>query len=370
MKIILESERHIGKNPFDFLSTKFIPNGWWVSIGYINDHEISWGPKTRKSNIKDNDLQLTQYIESLPEGKFKQALIDFQNSPKYQSALETGKTAPFNIEGDVHIIKIGRFRVNWRNPDSFAKINAARNDAEQRIRAKHGFGKDEDSYPEDDWRRKYNGVGTRPISQHHGKQGNPYKAIGNSGFYAHIDNPDKISLRQISNPKASDDPIWLFIDADGNVEYLDYKLMAWLSYAYKGKRVKEEIKEISQEEQDFLNDLKTIKYNPEMTMLLDNILYLTGTTIDSNKQKEPFTWLNDDRIKELYPYIKVDELNKIIQKCIKKSTIETANMNKVMTTTNIDESLRKRNTKNIKQYNKLYESIMKDVSKIIKQKLR
>ena len=77
MKIILESERHIGKNPFDFLSKNIIPNGSFVSIGYVNDHDFSFGPRTQKKNIQKNDAQLTAYIEQLPESKFKQALIDF-----------------------------------------------------------------------------------------------------------------------------------------------------------------------------------------------------------------------------------------------------------------------------------------------------
>ena len=82
--MILESERHIGNNPFDFLSKNVIPDGSFVSIGYVNDHEISWGPRTRKSINPTNDAKLTEYIEKLPEGTFKKALVDFQNSAKYQ----------------------------------------------------------------------------------------------------------------------------------------------------------------------------------------------------------------------------------------------------------------------------------------------
>ena len=330
MKIIVESERHIGKNPFDFLSKNIIPNGSFVSIGYVNDHVISWGPKTRKSITPVNDKQLTQYIDQLPDGKFKTTLINFQESDKQQAALASGKTAPFNIEGDVHIVKIERFIVNWKNPESFAKFYGDRTDAEQQVRVKHGFGKDESEYPEDDWRRKYKGVGSRPVSGIKGKQGNPYRAIGSTGFYGHVDEPNKVSIRQIGNPKASKKPIWLFIDADGTVSYMDNELMAWLSYAYKSTRkVKEEIDLMTQEEKDFLNDLKAIKNfdKSEMTLLLDNILYLTGTTVDDSKNKEPFTWINDDKISELYPYVNQKEWNNIVHKCVKMSNTETTNMN-------------------------------------------
>ena len=379
MKIIVESERHIGNNPFDFLSKNIIPNGSFVSIGYVNDHEISWGPRTKKKITPTNDAQLTQYIEQLPEGKFKNALIAFQESDKYQAALATGKTAPFNIDGDVHIVKIGRFIVNWKNPESFAKFYADRSDAEQQVRVKHGFGKDDTEYPEDDWRRKHAGVGSRPMSKATGRQAAEYKSIGGSGFYTHPEDPNKLYIRQIGNPKASPKPIWLFIDADGTVSYMDNKLMAWLTYAYKSSRtVKDEMEEISQEEQDFLNDLKAIKNmdKSEMKMILDNVLYLTGTTIDDNKVKEPFTWINDDKISELYPYVNKDEWNKVVRKCVKISNTETTNMNENAKVAFKKSYLRKlnekrtvkRNRKSLNE-NKMYNSIMKDISKSLKQKL-
>ena len=324
--MILESERHIGKNPFDFLSKNVIPDGSFVSIGYVNDHEISWGPRTRKNINPTNDAKLTEYIEKLSEGTFKKALVDFQNSAKYQAALASGKTAPFNIEGEVHIIKIGRFTVNWKSNESFAKFYKDRNDEVARIRSKYGFGDPEKDYAEDDWRQKYGGTGLRPVSKHKGNQGNPYKSLaGNNGFYSHIDEPSKLSIRQIGNPRASKVSLWLFVDADGQITYLDNEIMAWLTYAYKGTKVKEEVKEMVQEEKDFIAEIESIKNydKQEMTMPLDNILYLTGTTVDEQKNKEAFTWLNDDKISELYPYINRTELDSIIRKCVKISSKET-----------------------------------------------
>lgn len=328
--MILESERHIGKNPFDFLSKNVIPDGSFVSIGYVNDHEISWGPRTRKNINPTNDAKLTEYIEKLSEGTFKKALVDFQNSAKYQAALASGKTAPFNIEGEVHIIKIGRFTVNWKSNESFAKFYKDRNDEVARIRSKYGFGDPEKDYAEDDWRQKYGGTGLRPVSKHKGNQGNPYKSLaGNNGFYSHIDEPSKLSIRQIGNPRASKVSLWLFVDADGQITYLDNEIMAWLTYAYKGTKVKEEVKEMVQEEKDFITEIEAIKNydKQEMTMPLDNILYLTGTTVDEQKNKEAFTWLNDDKISELYPYINRTELDSIIRKCVKISSKETEQMN-------------------------------------------
>jgi hypothetical protein len=334
MKMILESERHIGKNPFDFLTKNVIPNGSFVSIGYVNDHVIGpqesadfrWGPRTQKKITAENDAKLTEYISKLPECGFKTALINFQKSAKYQTALATGKTAPFNIDGEVHVIMIGRHTFNWRDNKAFAKFNKARNDAEIQVRSKHGFGKPEDEYAADDWRWNYRGVGLYPISKHKGNQGNPYKdpIFGNSGFYAHLEDPNKIAIRQVANPRASKKPIWLFIDADKKVTYLDNEVMAYLTYLYKKEKVKKEVREITQEEKDFVAELESIKdfHTKEKTMPIDNILYFTGTTVDAQKQKEPFTWLNDDKIAELYPYIDRTELDSIIRKCVKISNDE------------------------------------------------
>lgn len=335
MKVIVESERHIGKDPFQFLSTNIIPNNSFVSIGYFNDHEISFGPRTRKWNIKNNDERLTAYIESLPESSFKDALINFQNSPKYIAAMESGKSAPFNIEGDVHIIKISRYIVNWKSNTALAKFYSDRSDEEKKVRLKHGFGNDEDSYAENDWRRKY-GTGINGLNKARGKQGNAYvssmkdNGLGDSGFYSNPDNPSKLSIRQVANPKASQaKPIWLFVDADKKVTYLDKDLMAWLTYAYKQNKVKEEVQEISQEEKEFLTDLQSIKnYDKnEMTLLLDNILYITGTSVTPNGEKDPFIWLNDDIISQTYPYIDKKELNNIVNTCVKKSKRDTTSMN-------------------------------------------
>jgi hypothetical protein len=139
--------------------------------------------------------------------------------------------------------------------------------------------------------------------------------------------------------------------------------MSWLTYAYKGKRVKNEIVEISQEEQEFLDEINSIKNidKSEITLPLDNILYLTGTSISPDGTVEPFTWLNDVRIKELYPYMREDKLNDIIQKCIKVSKKETEDMNK-----NIVSESKRLNNKNNKD---LYNSLMEGISKSIKRNL-
>lgn len=344
MKAILESTlednaRKIGGNPFDFLSQNIIPNGSFVSIGYINDHVINISPNTRYNITQVNDKALTKYIEEMKDSRFRNHLIAFQNSEKYQKALADGKTAPFNIEGDVHIIKFGRFVVNWKDTKAFAKFYADRGEAERAVRGKHGFGRPEEEYPEDDWRRKHRGVGINPtLKTANPNAGNKYTPIGSetgSGFYTYRtknDPQDRIAIRQIYNPNASPKPIWLFVDADGNADFLDNGLMAWLTYAYKKQKPAEEVVEINDEEKAFIEDLEAIKNwdRVERTMLLDNILYMVGTSLDENKQKEKFLWLNDERIKELYPYLEsTGMLNKIINMCIKQSK-KDVNINESM----------------------------------------
>lgn len=343
MQILLEAAgRQIGSNPFDFFMKNYIPNGAFVSIGYIKDDEIKIGPTTKKRITPENDAQLTEWIKKMNPSKFRDALIAFQNSEKYQMALEGKvKTAPFYFAtGDCHIIKINRFIMHWRNGQSLAKWYGTRSDAEKRVRAKHGFGNPEDSYAEDDWRRKHGGVGINREIKATGRQGNRYRdEINGSGFYANLDDPSKISIRLIENPKAYKKAVWLFVDSEGNVEDLDNELMGFLIYSYKAaaKAVADAIQEINQDEQAFLDDLQSIKNwgKHENTLMLDKILYLTGTTIAEDGSKEPFTWLNKDIIAGndesglvgTYPYLR-KEVDNIISRFVKQDTVELEKKNK------------------------------------------
>lgn len=336
MKILLESElkkvvRHIGRNPFTFLSTHIIPNGSFVSIGYIKDDEISVGPRTRKYITPKSDAELTQFLETMPEGKFKDALQAFQASDKYQGALQSGgsKSAPLVLDGDVHIIKLGRHIVNWRNNESLAKFYADRSEEELRLRNKYGFGKEDDEYSEDDWRRdpKYKGTGLYPVIS---REGNKYRAQLGSGFYANVDDPSKIATRQIHNPKTSKTSLWYFIDGAGNIMDLDTKLMAFLTYSFKQNKVKDVAREIAEDERLFIDELNNIKNSnmKEMNLMFDKILYLVGTTGTARKgDQEAFLWLNDEIILDMYPYINRDMLNMILKNTIKLSEEDIAGIN-------------------------------------------
>jgi hypothetical protein len=150
MKVILESERSIGNNPFDFLAKNLIPDGSFVSIGYITDGKIKNGPNTRCYITPKNDAELTKVIDELDDDLFKEYLIKFQNSDKYQKALlGKRKTAPLDF-GGCHIVKISRNIVNWKNPKALAKFYADRAEAVGDLRVKYGFGDYPEEYDEDD----------------------------------------------------------------------------------------------------------------------------------------------------------------------------------------------------------------------------
>ena len=415
-------------NPGEYLKflsdpNNTIPNGSFVSIGYFNDHKIGkkeedikdkegnvikkaqkkdfeWGEKTKKRITEKNDAELSAYIEKLPSCKFKDALIAFQKSEKYQNALAAGKTAPFNIDGDVHILMVSRHIVNWKDRDSFVKFYKDRGDEEVKVRAKHGFGYADDTYDENDWRRKstYKGTGIHPVSK---GGGNIYRPIGNTSFYGvpytakeadeynkknnlKVGDPgykkegdfmDRWAIRQISNPAATAatqiKPIWLFIDADGIITELDSELIAWLQYAYKSPRPKKEVAEMSQEEKDFVNDLHSIKNydRHELTMIMDNTLYITGTAVDKvTKDKTSFTWTNYDNVLKVFPYITRKKLENIFKRCQRKSKDEVIDLNesfKIKFSNKLNES--KINNKKSKKA--LYENIMREVSKIVKKHL-
>jgi hypothetical protein len=338
MKIIVESERHIGKNPFDFLSKNIIPDGSFVSIGYITDSEMP----SRCKITPRSDAELTKIINSIDDNLFKSLLIKFQNSKKYQDALIGYKrsTAPLDFEG-CHIVKISRTIVNWRNPKSFAKLQATRGEAIGDVRVKHGFGDYPEEYDEDDWRRspEYGGTGRWEISKATGRQGLPFTPLMNTPIYSYPgaikkgkQENDELYLRQYRNEGASHDSIWLFIDQNQNYFLLNRKIMNWFRNIFKSSDIDEVIREISQEEKEFLKDLHSIKYFDlhEEKMNLKKVLYLTGTTVTPDGEKDPFIWLNDDIIVDTFPYLNHNKWIEIMRKCINNSIMDSYTMNENM----------------------------------------
>ena len=351
MEYLIESDikREIGDNPFDFLAKYKIPSGWMVSIGYFNDHAI---PTSRRRINIENDVKLAAFIEGLPEGQFKQALVNFRNDPKYANALEyskikdliddpnwmaglekkersrikkLNKTADITFGPNCHIIKFGRFNLNWKINSDLDKFYDNRRNDELKVRAKYNF----DGTP-GTWRDNYGGPGLQPKASSN-RPGNAYvEWVGDdTGFWMNPNNKTEIALRLLSNPKASRSSLWFFIDDTGKMMPLDKNVMAFLCYAYSSKTPSQVIQTMNGEEKDFLNDLKSIKNwdRSEMTMLLSNILYFTGSGFMDeeqpdgtiNKVKKPFTWLNDSVINTKYPWFSKENIYELIEIGIKLS---------------------------------------------------
>lgn len=359
--------RRIGSNPFDFFQMNKIPNGTFVSFGYFNDHAITFGPKTQKLINQANDEQLTQYLNSKALGSspvFKSQLQSFKDSPKYIDAL-TGKrkTAPLDLTGECHIVKIGKYTVNWRDPEHLGKFYAGQSDAMSKLRNKYGFGKNEIDYTDTDWHKNpvYGGTSLYPAA--HGNGGNVYTdPYEDTGIYKSIVDPDKLAIRQILNPKIKGlSSNWFFIDADGKIEYLDKDLMNFLRYNYSNTRVakeiKDEIADMMDEEREFVQELENLKKSElhEKTFLLENIIYMTGVIKKPNKEKESFLWRNDDIVSKNYPYFSQQILEDIINKVAMMDVKEVEKLN---------ESFLHNNNR------QLYESIMAAIEKGLRKNIK
>lgn len=361
--------RKIGKNPFDFFQMHKIPNGTFVSFGYFNDHAISFGPKTKKLINQANDEQLINYLtgdklNSAPT--FKSKLQAFKDSVAYADALvgEKRKTAPLDLDGECHIVKIGKFTVNWRDPEHFANFYGAQNDTRAKLRHKYGFGKNDEDYPENDWHRnpKYGGTALRPAAKGNGGQvyTDPYE---DTGIYRSIVDPNKLAVRQIINPKVKGlSSTWFFVDASGNIEYLDKDLMNFLRYNYSNTRVvadiKDEMIEMSEEEKEFAQELENLQKSElsEKTFLLENIIYMCGVIRKKGEENESFLWRNDDIVSGNFPYFSAQILEDIIDKVAMADVREVENLN--------ESFLSKKDNKKA-----LYESIMTSVAREVKKVL-
>lgn len=330
-------ERRIGKNPFDFLHANKIPNGTFVSLGYFNDHAISFGPKTKKVINPDNDSKLVNYLSGKGldgNPRFKSQLQAFKDSEKYAAALagEKRTSAPLDLSGECHIVKIGKYTVNWRDEEHLAAFYNDQEAARIALRRKYGFGNPDDSYEENDWHRNPNHGGTSQYAKaKRNSSGQVYvDPYEDTGFYRSIVDPEKLAFRQIMNPKVKgNSSIWLFIDSDGTVEYIDKELMNFLRYNYSRvnaeKQVEEEIKDMCDEEREFIQELENLEKSElsERTFLLENVIYLTGTVTKPNGEEEAFMWRNDDVVESNYPYMSPATLEEIIDRMARKAAIET-----------------------------------------------
>lgn len=323
-------ERTILTGQWNFNTNEIIP-GQFVHLGYIEDsnslssHTFKYGSKTQKYVNKDNDEKLGTYANG--QTKFGQALGKVRDSEKYQQALAGSRaTTPFDI-GDGHIVKIGSYKINWRDDKSLAKDFENATNQELDIRRRHGFGKDASEYKDDDWRHNYGGTGERRVTDpRYANNGSKYQNYLGGGFYANIDDANKIAARQnlASDSKNLQSSQWYFADENGELEKLDKEMMKFLIGSFGKPAVDKAVAEVSEEEASFkaeMSDLNSYRNLVNKQFLMSNILYIVATVRHPDGSVEPVTWINTEIVKE-FPYIQWGELSHVIQNAAKAIVLE------------------------------------------------
>lgn len=334
MKILLESKgpRRLSYDPMEFFAMNKIKNGWTVAIGYLmtpDETNLTFGPRTRKYNIAQNDEKLAEIIEKYEGTEWAEKLKEIRESPKYQAALQSGKSAPFDL-GGCTIIKIGRYNFNWRDKEANARDWERRDNMELDIRRKYGFGKDESEYAENDWRRnpKYGGVGVRRVVKS-GTQGIARYQGEHDTLYTHIDNNGKMAIRQQLAQRNGDHSKWYFVDEAGVMSELPKEVVDFLRFAYKdvkNKKGEVDINQMEEDERNFMAEIEAFnkKKNSEIkTMVLERILYIVATTVNSQGEHEPVAYVNDKSIYDTYKFLNKAEMMKVIRPWLRLSANET-----------------------------------------------
>lgn len=378
MKVLLESERHIGKNPLDFLQTNHIQNGQYVSIGYLEEETLS--TKRRYIN-QDNDKKLEDIANKNGE-RFNRDFQNVRKGIKYQRALN-GETTTGDFELDpVHILKLGRYNFQWKNAEK------KRDDYENKelplqhaIRKHYGFTSFESEYEfdEDDWHLKknkngkslYKGPSIYPeVEPEDSENGLGWNPIGGEGadFFEH-ENTHNISFRQVLNKSNMREYNFYYVrEDDGILEPLDKAAYYVLKEEFKKQDIEKACDDLLDDERMFLEDMKEFgKRFLHRTFNWEKILYMVASTVgvDSETGKkiyEPFLWINDEYLMETYPYINKECLEQLLQDSINKSK---KNLEEWKKTPQVWEN--KKCLSNTKK--QLYECIMQDVSNKVKKQL-
>ena len=338
MKILLESKgpRRLSHDPMEFFAMNKIKNGWTVAVGYLmtpTETKLTYGPSTKKYNIAQNDAQLAALIEKYKGTPWAAKLDEIRQSPKYQAAMISGKSAPFDL-GGCNIIKIGRYNFNWRDKEANARDWERRGNMELDIRRRYGFGKDESEYAENDWRRnpKYGGLGVRRVISS-GKQGIAKYQGDHDTLYTHIDNNGKIAIRQQLAQRNGDQSKWYFIDEAGIMTEMPKEAIYFLRDAYKHVKTSDgvaDLEKMEEDERNFKREIKELRDKNKheiKQLLMERIIYMVATTVNNQGEHEPVAYVNDQTIYETYDYLNKTEMMKVITPWLRLSTTETMQMN-------------------------------------------
>lgn len=322
---VLNEDRAAYTNLLQMFQENNLRPGSFIALGYVNAVDI---PK-RIFPTNANEEYANKLINAADEFGLSELEIkllkefisdEIWQKTKAGEILLKSKKAPKNyFEWDnrfAGIIQFNRYVLNYMDRQSLAKNFQKQRDSEIELRRKYGFGKDDDQYPEDDWRRKvgstgrpkYRGVGIEPaIDPRDANKGSTYKdKFGDIPVYGDIDkegnpriNPQtgyqRMTLRQnISSNLKRLNTNYFLVDEEGNLNPISYKFVNFFKKYVKQVR-DGVVDELQDDEKQFVEELKNIKSQYFTTQFIsDRIAYITATVEDDKtKEKKPIYFYND-----------------------------------------------------------------------------
>jgi hypothetical protein len=295
----------------DFQRTLF------YSIGYINSVKLP--AKFYPTDINTQKIQ--SYVNS-PEAQgdpWAKKLGDFASSSHWSNVksgqvLNKQKKPIHYIETNAtefkSMISFAHYVLNWQNSAALGQSFKDQDDKEQELRRKHGFGKPEDEYPENDWRRAkddkgeyyHGGTGARRIvKQAYVNNGSSYKEKfmdTDLPIYGDVDMggdtrvDDKLqsqrwSLRQNSAPNLRKPKMdYYMVDGEGHISPIGKSLRFLITNDMKQVRAKNTVeRELAEDEAAFVAELK--QFNAQYastrhTFILNQVAYIVATVKGAN----------------------------------------------------------------------------------------
>jgi hypothetical protein len=298
--------------------------GTFATLGYLNDVDM---PKriypTQQGRIAAEEFIKKETGLSDFEIKSIRKVIDTEEYKGIESGtLLNTKKQPrvyFDLsEPFPTVIQFKRYTFNFMDKNALAKNFEKSRESEVELRRKYGFGKPEQEYPEDDWRKKisstgrnkYRGLTLDPqIDPRDVNRGSSYKQeIGDFPLYGDVDmegNPrtdsklgiQKVALRQnISSSIKTANTEYFVVDADGNVIPVNKSFVDFVSGNFKQvKSSNDVVDELKEDEAEFVSELKDLSDKYFITQFITNkIAFMTATVIDDKtKEKKPIYFINN-----------------------------------------------------------------------------
>jgi hypothetical protein len=240
-----------------------LKNGMFVNLGYLNAVDI---PK-RVFPTEQNELAAKQIINDAENNNLTpkdieliKSIIENEiwNKTKQGEILNTKKQPKkyFDLPNELSsILQFNRYNFNWMDMNSLSKNYDTQRNSEIEIRKKYGFGKEENEYPENDWRKKLSSTG-RPkyrnthldpsIDKQDSNRGSSYKEkIGDFPIYGDVDmdgntridpklNQQRMALRQnISSALKRPETLYFYVDPNGNLNNVSENFVDFISNKIK-----------------------------------------------------------------------------------------------------------------------------------------